>query len=267
MRRPRGGLIMDTAAGLLAGGNDGEVLVPGNAAESYLVQVVHLPEDDDMFMPPNRSPLSDEELKLLTRWVNEGADMGQWESSDWAQIQQRIDEFEAGTLEDPDIYALLAQGLELPSAEIIASAQSAGARVSRLAQGSPLLRVDFLNSPDVVTAEAMAAVAGLGPNLVQLEIGRTNVSDVALEHVKALPNLVRLDLHQTEIGDVAMASLGHLEHLQYLNLYGTKVTDAGLQQLRGLSALRQLYVWQSAVTEEGVAGLGSQLPELTVIGP
>lgn len=266
-RRPRGGLIMDTAEGLLAGGSSGDVLVAGDAEASYLVEVVHLPEDDDMFMPPNRPPLTDEELALLTRWVNEGADMTGWHASTWDQIQASIAAYEAETQEEADIYTQLAANLEFPGDEVIGAVEVAGGRVTRLAQGSPLVRVDFLNAPDSVTEEAMAAVAGLGANLVQLELGRSALTDAGLQHVRALPNLVRLDVHQTQVGDSSLASLGHLGHLQYLNLYGTAVTDGGLRQLADLKGLRQLYVWQTEVTEAGAAALREQLPELTVVGP
>ncbi len=264
MRRPRGGLIMDTAAGMLEGGGSGEVLIPGDAAASYLVEVVHLPEDDDMFMPPNRDPLTEEERALLTRWVNEGAGFGDWEASTWEQIEARMREFEPGDA-DGNTYDRLAAELEPVGADIIAEVEATGARVSRLAQGSPLLRVDFLNARDAANEEALAAVAKLGPNLVQLELGRTVVTDAALNHLADLPNLVRLDLHQTGITDTAMASLGHLEHLEYLNLYATKVTDEGLQHVAGLESLQSLYLWQSEVTADGVAALQGQRPNLRVI--
>lgn len=264
MRRPRGGLIMDTAAGMLEGGSSGDVLIPGDAAASYLVEVVHLPEDDDMFMPPNRDPLTEEERELLTRWVNEGAGFGDWETSTWEQIEARMREFDPAA-DDGNIYDRLAGELEPVGADIIAEVEAVGARVSRLAQGSPLLRVDFLNARDAANEDALAAVAKLGPNLVQLELGRTVVTDAALAHLAELPNLVRLDLHQTGITDAAMPSLAHLGHLEYLNLYATKVTDEGLGPIAGLESLQSLYLWQSEVTADGVAALQGQRPELRVI--
>ena len=55
----KGGLWMDTFENMLIGGDsqDGEefrTLVPGNSKSSYMIEVIALPKDDDMHMPPPR---------------------------------------------------------------------------------------------------------------------------------------------------------------------------------------------------------------------
>jgi len=51
------------------------VISPGNALESDLYILCTLPMDDDMFMPPAPAdPLSSEDLYILRRWIDEGAD-------------------------------------------------------------------------------------------------------------------------------------------------------------------------------------------------
>lgn len=52
----------------LAGGGSGNTIVPGNSAKSSLWRLV---ESDEM--PHNRAPLSDNEKKLLKRWIDAGA--------------------------------------------------------------------------------------------------------------------------------------------------------------------------------------------------
>ncbi|HEY2760254.1 MAG TPA: DUF1549 domain-containing protein, partial [Pirellulales bacterium] len=65
------GLRLDRRDGLLHGGEDGPVVVPGDAEKSLLIQAVQ--QTGDIKMPPE-SKLSDSEIALLTEWVNHGAE-------------------------------------------------------------------------------------------------------------------------------------------------------------------------------------------------
>ena len=73
----RGGLNMDTRAGLLKGGHDGAVIVPGDPANSLLVKLIRHegPADDPMPMPPNKPKISDADIAVVTQWVKAGAVM------------------------------------------------------------------------------------------------------------------------------------------------------------------------------------------------
>ncbi|WP_263367307.1 c-type cytochrome domain-containing protein [Edaphobacter bradus] len=70
----RGGLSLATRAGILKGGHDGAVIVPGDPAKSLLVRLIRHegPQDDPMPMPP-RSKLSDADIATVERWVRAGA--------------------------------------------------------------------------------------------------------------------------------------------------------------------------------------------------
>src|SRR5687768_14107904 len=69
----KGGLRLDTAEGLLKGGDGGPVLVPGNPDGSKLIQAVRHTLAD-LKMPP-KSKLKDQEIADLTEWVKLGAPM------------------------------------------------------------------------------------------------------------------------------------------------------------------------------------------------
>jgi mono/diheme cytochrome c family protein/uncharacterized membrane protein len=70
----KGGLRLDTLEWLLRGGEDGPVVVAGNAAESLMVKRVLLPLDDEDHMPPAGKPqLKPEEIALLRSWIEAGA--------------------------------------------------------------------------------------------------------------------------------------------------------------------------------------------------
>ncbi len=68
---PKGGLRLDTRAGLLAGGENGPVIVPGDPEASRLVRAVRR-SDPELEMPPDEE-LSDAEIADLIEWVRRGA--------------------------------------------------------------------------------------------------------------------------------------------------------------------------------------------------
>ncbi len=72
----RGNLQIDTRSGMMKGGKDGSVLVPGRPDQSLLIKLIRHqgPSDDPMPMPP-KSKLSDADIATVTAWVAGGAKM------------------------------------------------------------------------------------------------------------------------------------------------------------------------------------------------
>jgi cytochrome c len=73
----RGGLSIQTRAGMTKGGHDGQVLVPGDPSKSLLVRLIRHegPANDPMPMPPKSPKISDEDIATIERWVKAGAIM------------------------------------------------------------------------------------------------------------------------------------------------------------------------------------------------
>ena len=73
--KQKGDYRMDTIAGLFtAGESELDPIVKGNALESYLVETLTLPEDDDLAMPPEgKDRLTPEETLAVIRWIWAGA--------------------------------------------------------------------------------------------------------------------------------------------------------------------------------------------------
>lgn len=74
----RGGLSMQTRAGMLKGGHSGPVLAPGDPTKSLLVRLMRHegPADDPMPMPPSpRQKVSEADISEVERWVKAGAVM------------------------------------------------------------------------------------------------------------------------------------------------------------------------------------------------
>jgi len=72
----RGGLQLDTREGLLHGGKDGAVIVPGHPEQSLLVTLIRHegPASDPKPMPP-KGKLSDADIATITEWIRAGAIM------------------------------------------------------------------------------------------------------------------------------------------------------------------------------------------------
>ena len=66
----KGGLTVDSKKGLLAGGDSGPAIVPGNAKASLLFKAISY--QDDYEMPPN-AKLPDNVIADFERWINMGA--------------------------------------------------------------------------------------------------------------------------------------------------------------------------------------------------
>jgi mono/diheme cytochrome c family protein len=78
----KGGLIMSTHAEMLAGGDSGAALVPGDPAKSSLLTRVILPADDADRMPPKKhgDPLSPDDIAALKGWIEAGAEWPEGET-------------------------------------------------------------------------------------------------------------------------------------------------------------------------------------------
>lgn len=71
--RQQSGLRLDTAALLLKGGHSGPAIVPGNSAESLLIEKItgvlgtRMPPEED------GAALSDEQISIIKQWIDQGA--------------------------------------------------------------------------------------------------------------------------------------------------------------------------------------------------
>jgi cytochrome c553 len=87
--KPKGGLRIDSAAGLAQGGQSGPVISPGKPEDSLLIQAIR--QTGDLKMPPN-SKLKEQEIADLAAWVKAGA---VWPGGDTATAKLPV----AGTLD------------------------------------------------------------------------------------------------------------------------------------------------------------------------
>ncbi|MDZ4696996.1 MAG: DUF1549 domain-containing protein [Deltaproteobacteria bacterium] len=82
----KGGLRLDSRTRALAGGGSGLVIVPGKPSESLLIKAIRHQAGPDLEMPPNGA-LEEEQIRILERWVAEGA---VWPESEEAFFHNRV---------------------------------------------------------------------------------------------------------------------------------------------------------------------------------
>ena len=133
----KGGLVMDSLAGLTTGGDGGAALIPGDPTKSLFLQNI-LSTDPEKMMPPKGDRLTKDEVTLLQDWVKSGAiwpksrtkapvagrylpgTIGAKEKSWWAYQTVKLPELPTGNAANPIdrfIDARLAQEGLTPSAE------------------------------------------------------------------------------------------------------------------------------------------------------
>ncbi|MBC8871780.1 MAG: hypothetical protein H8E44_20320 [Planctomycetes bacterium] len=83
-----------------------------------------------------------------------------------------------------------------------------------------------------ITDQGIAAIASELPNLVQLGISGTKVTDAGMAHVGKLTRLEWLWLDGTAVGDEGIGQLDRLTRLQYVYLDASRVSNEGHQQFR-----------------------------------
>ena len=72
-KKQKGGLRLDAKTHAMKGGDDGKVIEPGHSDGSKLIRFIEGRNPDDV-MPPKGERLTAEQIALLRRWIDEGAD-------------------------------------------------------------------------------------------------------------------------------------------------------------------------------------------------
>lgn len=261
----KGDLMMHTVEALLEGGETGPLFVPGNAANSLMIERILLPEDHDDHMPPKgKSQLSDEQIKLLTWWISEGAPFQKSVSmmNVPADVKSVLNELVDGDAGKTAAELLLTSKANPISEQTLSPFRMKGVNVEPLSDEIHWLQADI--APTVSADSLLRSLKAISQDVMWLTLAGTSTSDEGLSYVSSFQYLTRLHLGNTSITDEGLKHLRTLSYLESLNLYGTRVSDRGLQQLSGLKNLRTLYLWQTDVTHKGVSSLQKTLPGLQV---
>ena len=260
----KGKLRMDTHELLLAGaeGSDFPTVLPGDSAESELIIRVTLPTDDDEFMPPKGDGFTEDEIKLLSLWIDAGAnpEMKLAELGDDPSIEALALAVEAMHAEGGEEIAetavatyvsvwdtLTPEEQDARMAEVMESANKYHFSVMPISAEDDRLRVNVINAAKEFGDDQIKLLEPIADRIAWLDLGRSQVTDDALKTVGKMKALERLHLENTKTTEAGIAHLGGLQQLEYLNLYGTGVGNGVFETFEKLSNLKKIYVWQTKV--------------------
>jgi hypothetical protein len=259
--KQKGDLNLETFAKLLKGGKNGSPVVPVKPGESLLIQRILLPLYAEEHMPPSGKPqLTQDEMNILQRWIELGADTLSMIPEDMAALLGPQPGKTTRT-KNP-VYDLQPAA---PSAGALRKLTDLGIQYLLLGEKSPLIAVS-IPADRTLDGKKMQTLQSLSEQIVHLDLSGSALTDELSNVLAELPHLARLNLSRTAVGDATLKRLSGLQYLEYLNISQTAVTDAGLQSLGKLSRLRNLYVWQTAVSPKGLRSLQKSLPALQMTG-
>jgi uncharacterized membrane protein len=282
MSKQKGGLRMDDFVWLMKGGKHGVVVAPGDTSGSVMMKRIRLATGDEKHMPPiDKEQLTKPEIALLNWWIDKGAaaegtvagtdsvrDKSEAKTGDESsgksgektgEVVQLIKVWQEQRF--PPARKSIVPEQEVAKADEAAVKALTGKSVVVLAAGanSNYLSVDFVNAP-VGFHTLLPLLEKIGPQIVWLQTGGTDIGDADLAAIAAFPHLLRLHLEHTAVTDAGLTQLKNATKLEYLNLVGTGITKEGVKRLAGLKKLKELYLYQTPVTKEQVAEIQSGLP-------
>ena len=253
----KGELLLDSQEGIMKGGESGSVIVAGDISESRLIQNILLPQEDEGHMPPKgKLQLSNEEIKMLTWWVETGASFNENVES------IKSDDPIKGIIEN---YFKSKEELKIDfvSPKLIASLNSESTSVHQISDDLPYLEVKIghnasLNSTDIKSLKKIKK------QIYVLDLGNSNIDKSILKELSKFKNIRRLYLDNTDLNDDMISGLGKMKNLEYLNLYGTKITEKGVSKVAQLPQLKQLFLWQTAINFEEIEVIQANYPSIEI---
>jgi len=125
------------------------------------------------------------------------------------------------------------------------------------------IATEYPNLVELTLSETNITDTGLAPlvkltKLRKVRISKTAITDEAAKVLAQIPSLEDIDVSQTDFGDNGLKALQPLEKLKRLNLYTTEITDKGLAVLKDFKS-RKTLIWlnidRCSLTDEAISFL------------
>jgi len=266
--KQKGKLRLDEPPFIDKGGEEGKVLIAGNAGESEMIKRLLLPLDNKDHMPPKqKTQLTKAEIELLSWWVASGADYHKKtaELDQPVKIKPFLTALQTGIAATNDIAIsdVPEEKVDKAPDDVIMKLRDLNVAINPVSQNNHYLMVSFV-AVDSVTAQHTQLLQQLGKQVAWLKLGNTKINDSVLSVVGKLPSLTKLFLNNSNVTDRNLVHLNHLSKLQYLNLSSTSVTAAGIKNVTGLKNLRRLYVYKTGMDADALGYLKKTFPSAVI---
>ncbi|WP_027078731.1 c-type cytochrome domain-containing protein [Maribacter antarcticus] len=260
--KTKGGLLMTSLDALLAGGEVGNTIQPGNPEESEMIRRVHLPIEDEEHMPPeDKQALNEQEIEILERWIALGA------SDTLRLVHLQSSEQLKGLVEglmQPDTREKWAKLPEVADSTL-QRLNTDYVTIKRIAGDANALSVNVYKSPRYV-AKQVTGLNFVSQNIVQLDISGLPIGQDEMNFIGSCANLEWLELDKTPITDTEIEALNLLSKLKTLKIYSTAISDGSIAVFNKMDGLREIYLWNTKITATGIKDLKSKNPMLRIEG-
>ncbi|MDG1498584.1 MAG: hypothetical protein P8R48_01320 [Planctomycetota bacterium] len=270
-RKRKGDLALHDLGSIMAGGEHGEVLVPGDPLNSKLITTLSLPVDDDHHMPPEgkKQPSADA-IAQLTLWV-QGMDSAAFATATEqsapvpAEPASTPEPSEEPAPEAPTLPTNTSFAPTAPNPDAIQALASRQVYVQALGEDSDLMGLNFTASSlgDETITSLLAPIAGL---VGELCLYGKRPSDQDLLLLGSMPRLAHLDMRNTGGESMTLGSLRNSKSITSLNLAGTTLAAADWDALAEMKSLKRVHLWGTGISEDALQALSEQRPDLVILG-
>ena len=199
---------MDDKAAFLKGGENGAIVVAGQAAHSEIIKRLLLDMDDKHHMPPKgKTQPTPQDIALLRWWIDKGLDFDKKvkEVEQTEEIKALFARF--GTADTKKVNPFVpTQPVDKADDKWIDSVRKKGILLVPVAPQSPYLQANFVSIPKAGDKEVELLVP-FAKQLIWLKLGGTKISDSAMLSVSKLTQLTKLSLDNTRITDKGLSAL------------------------------------------------------------
>jgi uncharacterized membrane protein len=272
--KKKGGLSIADSVSILIGGKNGEVLIPGDATNSEMLKRVVLDPHDDDFMPPEgKTPLTEEEIAILTYWI-ENAKAGFNTKVASVETDENIKGI-ANTMLGFTTATSGGSEIDIPKVALVSddaliALQTEGFRLRELAFESGLYEAVLApnsnkNRASNGMSKKLEKLLSIKENILWLSLEDNQISDEHIKLIAQFPNIQKLKLNDNPLSDVAVAQLTHLENLTSINLLGTQITSKSIPSFSEMKHLKYAYVWKTNIKKEDLEKKGiNDFPKIII---
>ena len=258
--KTKGGLNMSSFASLQKGGKNGAIFTAGDPDASMMIERMLLDMEDKKHMPPKgKFQLTENEILLFTKWIENGASPSKTyhalEATDTLKLLVDKIRNVQNTAKAEKVYPFQAA-----SQSKIDELNTPYRRILPLAYQSPALSVKFFLK-EKFSINMLEECKSINTQVVEINLSNMPVDDKVFPILSQFEHLEKLNLNGTSIAGKSLNELLKNKNLQQLSLASTVVD---LTTLDGLakSAVKTVYLWNTKVTEQDLVSLKKKMPSI-----
>jgi uncharacterized membrane protein len=256
----KGALLLTSYQELLKGGENGLVVLPGNADSSVLFNLLLLPANDDRHMPPEGKPQPDAgEIAIIRWWISAGADPKQKfkdaKSPDSVTKIIRA-KYDAGSpLDQLDI--------DFADIDLINKLDNNDRGVKQLSLEKPFINVFMANRKNISNAE-LEELLPIKDQITSIDLSHSKITIEQVKRIAGFPHLRAIHFENSNINDSAVNAVAGLKYLEYLNVSNTKVSNAVLDMASKIKSLTRLFLYETDINVDRITALRKSKPNMSV---